>query len=168
MHKQDCEIPNGLYYTREHEWVCLEGEYSVVGVTDYAQKSLHEIVFVETPIVGSELKRMETMCVIESVKAVSDVFAPLSGMVTEVNEDLAENPHLLNKDPYGAGWIAKIVPSNVKNELTKMMPDLAEKAEKPEVKEKLKDSIYCPNCGNKIMKEWKFCPTCRAKIPRLA
>lgn len=121
MRTQDYEIPDELYYSKEHEWARLEGEYTVVGITDYAQKALHEIVYVETPVVGSELKQMEVMGVVESVKAVSDIFAPISGGVVEVNQDLAESPELVNKDPYGAGWIAKILPANLKNDLKNLM-----------------------------------------------
>jgi len=121
MHTQDYEIPDELYYSKEHEWARLEGEYAVVGITDYAQKSLHEIVYVETPLLGSELKQMEVMGVVESVKAVSDIFAPISGEVVEVNQALAESPELANKDPYGAGWIAKILPTNLINDLKNLM-----------------------------------------------
>ena len=121
MRTQDYEIPDELYYSKEHEWDRLKGEYTVVGITDYAQKAPHEIVYVETPVVGSELKQMEVMGVVESVKAVSDIFAPISGGVVEVNQDLAESPELVNKDPYGAGWIAKILPANLKNDLKNLM-----------------------------------------------
>lgn len=121
MRTQDYEIPDELYYSKEHEWARLEGKYTVVGITDYAQKALHEIVYVETPVVGSELKQMEVMGVVESVKAVSDIFAPISGEVVEVNQALAESPELVNKDPYGAGWIAKILPANLKNDLKNLM-----------------------------------------------
>lgn len=121
MRTHDYEIPDELCYSKEHEWTRLEGEYGVVGITDYAQKALHEIVFVETPAVGSELEQMEMMGVVESVKAVSDIFAPISGEVVEVNQDLAESPELVNKDPYGAGWVAKILPANLKNDLENLM-----------------------------------------------
>jgi len=121
MQTQDYEIPDELYYSKEHEWARLEGKYAVVGITDYAQKALHEIVYVETPLIGSKLKHMEVMGVVESVKAVSDIFAPISGEVVEVNQALAESPELVNKDPYGAGWIAKILPTNLKNDLKNLM-----------------------------------------------
>jgi len=121
MRMHDYEIPDDLYYSKEHEWARLEGEYAVVGITDYAQKALHEIVFVETPLVGSELKQMEVMGVVESVKAVSDIFVPISGEVVEVNQALAESPELVNKDPYGAGWIAKILPANLNRDLENLM-----------------------------------------------
>lgn len=121
MRIQDYEIPDELYYSKEHEWARIEGEYAVVGITDYAQKALHEIVYVETPPVGSKLKQMESMGVVESVKAVSDIFVPVSGEIVEVNENLAESPELLNKDPYGAGWIAKIRPTNLKTDLKNLM-----------------------------------------------
>jgi len=121
MRIQDYEIPDELYYSKEHEWARVEGEYVVVGITDYAQKALHEIVYVETPPIGSKLKQMESMGVVESVKSVSDIFVPVSGEIIEVNENLAESPELLNKDPYGAGWIAKIHPTNLKIDLKNLM-----------------------------------------------
>jgi len=121
MRVRDYEIPDELYYSKEHEWARVEGEYAVVGITDYAQKALHEIVYVETPTIGFKLKQMESMGVVESVKAVSNIFAPFSGEIIEINEDLAESPELLNKDPYGAGWIARIHLTNLKNDLKNLM-----------------------------------------------
>ena len=104
----DTEIPNDLRYTREDEWCRMEGTRIVIGVTDYAQQQLGDIVFVELPAVGSSVERGEPFGVIESVKAVSDLYAPASGVITEVNKDLTGNPELVNKDPYGKGWMVKI------------------------------------------------------------
>jgi len=114
-------VPNGLYYSKEHEWVRIEGDQVVIGITDYAQKSLHEIVFVELPEVGKKVKQMETIGTVESVKAVSEIYTPASGEITEVNEELAENPEIINKDPYGEGWIAKLRPANLEEDLKKLM-----------------------------------------------
>jgi glycine cleavage system H protein len=100
--------PEGLRYTEEHEWVRLEGSLAVVGITDYAQKKLGDIVFVELPEVGKSLKPGDTLGTIESVKAASEIYCPVSGAVTEVNEELADSPGNINKDPYGDGWIAKL------------------------------------------------------------
>lgn len=99
----------------------MENEHVMVGITDYAQKTLHEIVYVETPAAGSKIKQMVTMGTVESVKAVSEIFAPISGEIIEINKSLAESPELLNKDPYGNGWIAKVRPSNIKNDIENLM-----------------------------------------------
>jgi len=101
--------------------VRIGSKHAVVGITDYAQKALHEIVYVETPAVGSKIKQMQTMGTVESVKAVSEIFAPVSGEIIEVNERLAESPELLNEDPYGDGWIVKVRPNNVKNDVENLM-----------------------------------------------
>ncbi|RLI23108.1 glycine cleavage system protein GcvH [Candidatus Bathyarchaeota archaeon] len=114
-------IPESLYYTEEHEWLRVEREYGVMGITDYAQKSLHEIVFVELPEVGTEVQQKGMLGTVESVKAVSDIFSPVSGVVIEVNEELIDKPEILNSDPYNAGWIAKIKPRNLNEELKRLM-----------------------------------------------
>jgi len=101
-------IPDDLLYTEEHEWVRVEDNEAVVGITDYAQSELGDVVYVELPEVGSRTKQMEPFGTIEAVKAVSDLYAPLSGKVVEVNEALADNPELVNKDPYGEGWMIRI------------------------------------------------------------
>jgi len=106
------EIKEDLKYTKEHEWVKIEGEYATVGLTDYAQGELGDIVFVELPQIGAKLKQLKPFGVIEAVKAVSDLFAPLSGEVVEVNQMLEIEPSIINKDPYGEGWIIKIKPEN--------------------------------------------------------
>jgi glycine cleavage system H protein len=108
----DWHFPEGLRYTDRHEWAKMtdqDGQKTVlIGITDYAQDQLSEIVFVELPEAGQEVKAGENLVVIESVKAVSDVFAPVNGSVLEVNENLMDRPELLNEDPYGAGWIVRM------------------------------------------------------------
>jgi glycine cleavage system H protein len=101
----DYEIPDDLLYTREDEWVRGEGDRFLVGISDYAQQQLGDIVFVELPAVGSEIIQGQVFGVIESVKAVSDLYAPISGRVLEVNAELADRPELVNQDCYGDGWI---------------------------------------------------------------
>ena len=109
-------IPEELKYTKDHEWARIDGDVATIGITDYAQSELGDIVYVELPEVGFETKQMESFGTIEAVKAVSDLFAPLSGEVVEVNNNLADQPEIMNKDPYGDGWIIKIRVSN-KSEL---------------------------------------------------
>lgn len=108
----DYDIPGELRYTREDEWCRLEGTRVVVGVTDYAQQQLGDIVFVELPAVGSTVERGEPFGVIESVKAVSDLYAPITGEVVEVNADLADHPENVNEDCYTDGWMITIEPSD--------------------------------------------------------
>ena len=100
--------PAGLRYTREHEWAKIEGGRARIGITDFAQESLGDVVFVELPKVGARVTQMKTFGVIESVKAVSDLYAPLSGEVVEVNTVLTQNPELVNQDPYGKGWMVVV------------------------------------------------------------
>ena len=99
-------------YQKSHEWARKEGTLFTVGISDYAQDSLGDVVFVELPEVGKEVKKGETFGVVESVKAASDVYAPLSGTIVEVNSKLKEDPALVNKEPFGAGWFVKIQASN--------------------------------------------------------
>ncbi len=101
-------IPAELKYTKEHEWVRLDGTTATIGITDYAQGELGDIVFVELPAVGDEVVQMKPFGTIEAVKAVSDMFAPLSGKVAEVNTALDDDPMIINRDPYGEGWMLKI------------------------------------------------------------
>jgi glycine cleavage system H protein len=101
-------IPADLRYTKEHEWVRLEGDVATVGITAHAADQLGDIVFVELPAVGTTLAQLATFGVVESVKAVSDLFAPVGGEVVEVNEALAGGPEVVNSDPYGAGWMLKV------------------------------------------------------------
>ena len=100
--------PTNFRYTKEHEWVRVEGDAGVVGITDHAQKELGDIVYVDLPKVGARLEQGKTLGSVESVKAVSDIFAPVSGEVTEINETLATTPEKLNEDPHGAAWLVKI------------------------------------------------------------
>jgi len=101
-------IPANLKYTKDHEWVRIEGDIATFGISDHAQEALGDIVFVELPEIGREITAGEAYAVVESVKAVSDVYAPLAGEVIEVNEELEAEPEKVNTDAYGAGWIAKI------------------------------------------------------------
>ncbi len=101
-------VIDGLKYTQQHEWVRQEGGTAVVGLSDYAQDKLGEIVFVELPDVGSEVEAGKSAAVIESVKAVADLYAPVDGKVTEVNEALLDQPEVINQDPYGEGWVFKV------------------------------------------------------------
>ena len=101
-------VPAELKYTKEHEWIRVEGEEAVVGITDYAQSQLGNIVFVECETVGDALEAGETFGTVEAVKTVSDLYLPVAGEVLEFNEELEGEPELVNKDPYGKGWIVKI------------------------------------------------------------
>jgi glycine cleavage system H protein len=101
-------VPTDLRYTKDHEWVRVEGDTATVGITEYAASQLGDIVFVELPAAGRSLVQGATFGVVESVKAVSDLFAPISGAVTEGNDALAGQPELVNTDPYGAGWMVRL------------------------------------------------------------
>ena len=105
------EVRNNLKYTDTHEWVKLNGETAHVGITDHAQSELTDIVFVELPEVGSTLEKGEEFGTVESVKAVSELFAPIAGEVLELNPALADSPELVNNDPYGQGWMLKVKPA---------------------------------------------------------
>lgn len=100
--------PDDLHYTKEHEWVRLEGNIAVVGITHYAQDHLGDVVFIELPSVGTELVQFELFGVIDSVKASSDLYVPVSGQVEAVNERLSDEPELVNQEPYGSGWMVKV------------------------------------------------------------
>jgi len=102
------KIPENLKYTRDHEWIRVEGDQAVVGITDFAQGELGDVVFVEIETEGESLEKGEIFGTVEAVKTVSDLFMPVSGEVVEVNEALADTPELVNKDPYGEGWMIKI------------------------------------------------------------
>lgn len=106
--------PEGLKYTREHEWIKVEGEKGRVGITHYAQDQLGDVVFVELPKKGRQLRQMEAFGVVESVKAVSDLYCPVSGEVVEVNSALEQKPELINQDPYGQGWMIVVKVRNAK------------------------------------------------------
>lgn len=99
-------IPKDLKYTKKHEWIKIDGEKIIVGITDYAQRELTDIVYVEPPEVGTELKKGDELGVVESVKAASEFYTPVSGEIIEVNEELENAPELMNSDPYGKGWMA--------------------------------------------------------------
>ena len=102
------EVRDGLKYTKEHEWVKLEGSKAVVGITDHAQAELTDIVFVELPEVGKEIKKGEELCVVESVKSVSEIYAPVSGKVVKVNGKLDDSPEIINESPYDDGWLVEL------------------------------------------------------------
>ena len=102
------EIPKGLIYTKEHEWIKVEENEITVGITDYAQNALTDVVWVELPELGVSVKSMDSFANVESVKSVSEIYAPVSGEVTEINEDLEDAPETINTDPYGEGWICKM------------------------------------------------------------
>lgn len=102
------DVPDDLYYTKDHEWVRVEHKTGTVGITDYAQRKLREIIYVELPNVNTKVKQKETIATVESVKATSDIYSPVSGKIVEVNIRLADNPELINESPYEDGWIAKI------------------------------------------------------------
>lgn len=108
-------FPQNLKYTNEHEWIRVERDMAYVGITDYAQEQLGDIVFVDIPTVGESLEANETFGTIEVVKTISDLFLPVAGEVIEQNESLEENPELVNKDPYGEGWLIKMKPANLKD-----------------------------------------------------
>ena len=105
-------IPTEIKYTKEHEWISLNGEVAMIGITDHAQSQLGDIVFVELPDVDTEINQNDTFGVIEAVKTVADLFAPVKGLIIELNSSLEDSPDLINSDPYGAGWIIKVKVSN--------------------------------------------------------
>jgi len=102
------KIVEDLFYTKEHEWVKIEGDKATIGITDYAQDTLGDVTFVELPEVNKEVEQFKTFSIVESVKAASDVYAPLSGRVTEINKVLKDSPELINQSPYTDGWFIKI------------------------------------------------------------
>tara|TARA_B100001778_G_scaffold102809_1_gene83934 strand:- start:1534 stop:1917 length:384 start_codon:yes stop_codon:yes gene_type:complete len=106
------EIPEGLIYTKEHEWIKVEGNEITVGITDYAQNALTDVVWVELPELGVSVKSMDSFANVESVKSVSEIYAPISGEVIEINEDLEDAPETVNTDPYGEGWICRMSMDN--------------------------------------------------------
>lgn len=101
-------VPGDLRYTKEHEWIQIEDNIATIGITDYAQQELGDVVYVELPAVGQDFEAEESFGSVESVKAVSEIYMPLTGTVTEVNEDLADSPEVINEDAYGEGWMIKI------------------------------------------------------------
>ena len=121
MKVADFDIPEGLFYTKEHEWMKIEDGKCRIGITDYAQKSLHEVVYVDLPNVDKPLTQNVTFGTVESVKAVSELYAPVSGEVAERNEKLVNSPELVNQDPYGAGWIVVVRPSHLQGDLATLL-----------------------------------------------
>lgn len=105
-------VPENLRYTKDHEWVLIEGDTATIGITDYAQESLGDIVYVDLPKVGAAFTAHESIGSVESVKAVSEIFTPISGEVTEVNDGLNDTPEIVNSDPYEGGWMVKLKMSN--------------------------------------------------------
>jgi len=101
----DSKVPEGLLYTPTHEWVKVEGKVATIGITDHAQSELTDVVFVELPQIGKVLKEKEVLVVLESVKTVAEVYAPAAGKVIKVNDEVKKTPELVNKDPYGKGWL---------------------------------------------------------------
>ena len=115
------EVPEGLYYSKDFEWIKIEGDKVRMGVTDYAQKSLREIVYAELPSAGGEVKQGEPYGTVESVKAVSDLIAAVSGTIEEVNDEVQSKPELLNEDPYNKGWLLVVKPANLQAEFANLM-----------------------------------------------
>ena len=117
------EIPNDLHYTIEHEWIRLKNNRATIGITDFAQSQLGDVVFVELPAEGTELTKENTFGVVESVKTVSDIYAPMTGKVVAINKDLESQPELVNTDPYGQGWMIEIEFSNSSSEQSLLSAD---------------------------------------------
>lgn len=112
----DFEVKEELLYTKEHEWARTEGEQVKVGVTDYAAKTLNDVVYVTLPAVGDKVTQFKAMGTVESIKAVSELYSPLSGTVTKSNDALASHPELVNKEPYGEGWLVEVKPDSLAGE----------------------------------------------------
>jgi len=115
------EVPEGLYYSKDFAWVKTEGDKVRVGITDYAQKSLREIVYAELPETGSQVKQEEAFGTLESVKAVSDLVSAVTGTIEEVNEEVQSKPEILNEDPYNKGWLLIVKPANLQADLANLM-----------------------------------------------
>ncbi|MCI0448495.1 MAG: glycine cleavage system protein GcvH [Chlorobi bacterium] len=114
-------IPEDLKYTKEHEWIKVNGNVGTVGITDYAQGELGDIIYVDVTTIGNEVKQGDTFGTIEAVKTVSDMYAPVSGKIKEFNSSVNDNPAIVNQDPYGAGWLAKMEISNM-GDLDNLLP----------------------------------------------
>jgi glycine cleavage system H protein len=115
------EVPENLYYHKEYLWAKIEGDKVKVGMSDFAQKQLNDIVYVELPSAGDEITQNEPFGTLESVKAVSDLIAPISGTIEKVNEELESKPELLNEDPYGEGWLLIVAPTNLDADLKNIL-----------------------------------------------
>jgi len=118
---ENYEVPEGLYYSTDFEWIKIEGDKVRMGITDYAQKQLREIVYAELPTAGTAVKQNEPYGTLESVKAVSDLVAAVSGTIEEVNAEVQSKPEMLNEDPYLKGWLIIVKPSNLQAELANLM-----------------------------------------------
>ena len=121
MDVQGYEIPEGLFYSKEHEWAREAGALVVVGITDYAAKTLNDVVYVTTPKAGASVLQFESMGTVESIKAVSELYSPLSGAVVRVNSALDSHPELVNKSPYGEGWILEVKATDFPRERRKLL-----------------------------------------------
>ena len=121
MKVDDFDVPDELHYTKEHEWMMVDNGLCRVGVTDYAQKSLHEVVYVDLPQLGKSLSQNAAFGTVESVKAVSELYSPVSGDIAERNEKLVQSPELVNQDPYGAGWIVIVKPSHLQEDMRALL-----------------------------------------------
>jgi glycine cleavage system H protein len=121
MRVSEIDVSENLYYSKEHQWVSVEGEKCRVGLTDYAQKQLHEIVYIDLPQVGTAVTAGQVMGSVESVKAVSDILSPLSGEVLEVNKNLQDNPGAVNQSPYQDGWVVVVKASRLDEELKSLL-----------------------------------------------
>jgi glycine cleavage system H protein len=134
------EVPEGLFYTRDHEWVRVEKKYAVIGITDYAQKKLREIIYIELPHTNVKIRAKEVLGTVESVKSTSEIFSPVSGKIVEVNSKLLDHPEIINESPYKDGWIAKVElsdPSEVEklmdaDEYTRYLEEIEGEAEEEE------------------------------------
>jgi len=115
------QVHKKLKYTKEHEWALIEGSVATVGITDYAQDKLGDVVFIELEDIGKQLKRGEKFGTVESVKSVSELFTPINGKITEVNKKLIDQPELINKDPYGAAWMIKLSADPANSNLSDLM-----------------------------------------------
>ena len=118
---EDFEVPENLYYHKEYLWAKVEGDKVKIGMIDFAQKQLNDIVYVELPSAGDEITQNEPFGTLESVKAVSDLIAPISGTIEAVNEELESKPELINEDPYGEGWILIVDPSNLDDDVKALL-----------------------------------------------
>ena len=121
----DYDVPDGLLYTKEHEWLKVEDGRCRVGITDYAQKTLHEVVYVDLPSKGKTLIQSASFGTVESVKAVSELYSPISGEIIERNDKLTDVPELVNQEPYGAGWIVVVKPSRLDEDLKNLLTEAA-------------------------------------------
>ena len=119
-------FPKDLKYTKDHEWARVDGSVAIVGITDFAQEKLGSIVFVELPPIGKSVKKGETVVTVDSVKAVAEVYSPLSGQVEEANESLKDTPEIINQDPYGQGWMVKMKLSDPAETGSLMTPEAYE------------------------------------------